>query len=72
MVIQANPGENDGMAVTMLELMNMMPMKMKLMHMMLRLGCMRMGCLGLTCGMHSPIMVLCVQQTAVQLQLCGS
>ena len=34
MVIQANPGVNDGMAVTMLELMNMMTMKRKLMNIM--------------------------------------
>ena len=34
MVIQANPGENDEMAMTKLELMNMMPMKRKLMNIM--------------------------------------
>ena len=34
MVIQASPGENDGMAMTKLELMNMMPMNMMLMNMM--------------------------------------
>ena len=32
MVIQANPAENDGMAMTMLELMNMMSMLMNMMQ----------------------------------------
>ena len=32
MVIQANPGENDGRAMTMLELMNMMSMLMNMMQ----------------------------------------